>query len=186
MSAQQVGARKRALVVYESMFDNTATVATVLGQALESTGLETRVVEISQAPPVRDIDVDLLVMGAPTHAFTLPRASTRQDAVRQGARPERARTGVREWLAQARIEPPGRSLTTAEFDTRVTMVRHLPGSAARKASRLAHAAHLGPDLGSESFFVDDLKGPLSDGELERVRTWARRLATQVSTGPALQ
>ena len=63
-------------------------------------------------------DLDLLVVGAPTHAFSLSRPSTRADAVRQGAPPERATAGLREWLTAA---PPqdARRLPVAVFDTRV-------------------------------------------------------------------
>ena len=42
--------------------------------------------------------MDLLVVGAPTHAFSLSRPGTREEAVRQGAPAEHARTGIPEWL----------------------------------------------------------------------------------------
>jgi hypothetical protein len=66
------------------------------------------------------------------------------------------------------------------FDTRVDKARHLPGSAAKGAARVArrHGYRLaGP---SESFYVRDIDGPLVDGELDRAQAWGRRLAASLS------
>lgn len=174
----------RAHVIYESMFGNTERVARAVAEELGAAGLEVSVTEVSQAPAAHDLDTDLLVLGAPTHAFSLSRAGTREDAVRQGAPPSRSTVGLRDWLSVARDRPSTSHVLTAAFDTRVGKVRHLPGSAARKATRLARGARLDPALGSESFFVDDVQGPLLQGELDRARTWGRHLVEQVSTGPA--
>ena len=50
------------------------------------------------APARLPDDLALLVVGAPTHAFSMSRPSTRLDAVRQGADAQRAAWGMREWL----------------------------------------------------------------------------------------
>jgi hypothetical protein len=174
----------RAHVVYESMFGNTEKVARAVAEELGAAGLDVSVAEVSEAPAAHDLATDLLVLGAPTHAFSLSRANTREDAVRQGAPRSRSTVGLRDWLSVAHDEPPAGHVLTAAFDTRVSKVRHLPGSAAKKATRLARGARLDPALGSESFFVDDVQGPLLEGELDRARKWGRHLAEQVSTGPA--
>ena len=51
----------------------------------------------------------------------------------------------------------------ATFDTRVGSVRHLPGSAARAAGKEVRRHHLGRLVGTVSFYVDDMAGPLLDG-----------------------
>ena len=64
----------------------------------------------------------------------------------------------------------------ATFDTRVGSVKHLPGSAAKAAGRDVRRHHLGQLVATASFFVDDMDGPLSDGELDRARAWGASLA----------
>ncbi len=161
----------RALVVYESMFGNTEKVARQVADGLSAYG-QVEVYEVSAAPPHPDELLDLVVVGGPTHAFSLSRASTREDAHRQGATGGVA-VGLREWMEG--LDNGAHHPRLAAFDTRVTKVRLIPGSAARKASRIAD--HLGYALAEppESFFVEDTDGPLSPGELERARAWGARI-----------
>lgn len=167
----------RAVVVYESMFGNTEVFARVVADALSATGADVRVLDVRSASAADLAGCDLLVVGAPTHAFSMSRQSTRDDAVRQGAAPARALLGVREWLATLDGAFTARHLrpATVVFDTRVGKVRRLPGSAARKAARVMRAQ--GFHVASEpiSFYVDDVKGPPLEGEVERARRWAADL-----------
>jgi len=172
------GTRPRAAVVCESMFGNTAALGREIGSELRDQGYDVDVWDVEQAPAPDSLDVDLLVVGAPTHAFSLSRPGTRADAVRQGADPARAHTGVREWLDVA--EAPRHQPRLVCFDTRVTRVRHLPGSAARTAMRLGDKHHLGRRLAIESFYVEDVGGPLLEGELDRARELARDVGASVS------
>ncbi len=178
-TSQPEPARGRALVIHESMFGNTSAVADAVAGALHQAGFTVEVVPISSAPPAAELDVDLVLLGAPTHALSLSRASTREDAVRRGAPAERAATGLREWLADARNHPPTSTTAAAVFDTRAAGARPLPGSAARKAARLARAAGFRPVLPTHSSYVEDVSGPLLDGELDRARDWASEIATTV-------
>ncbi len=158
------------LVVYESMWGNTKTVAEAVAAGI---GGDVRAVDVSEAPvPVPD-DVDLLVVGGPTHAFSLTRPSTRRDAMAKGAPEGHTERGVREWLAQLEASD---HLEVATFDTRVGSVRHLPGSAAKAAGKEVRRHHLGRLVATTSFYVDDMAGPLLAGEVERARTWGRELA----------
>ena len=71
----------RALVVYESMFGNTEAVARAVADGLaEMHDVDLR--EVSQAPTEVIGRVDLIVVGGPTHAFSLSRPATRASAVR--------------------------------------------------------------------------------------------------------
>jgi hypothetical protein len=68
----------------------------------------------------------------------------------------------------------------ATFDTRAEKARHLPGSAAKKADRIARAHGYGAAIARESFYVSDVSGPLLPGELERAGDWGRDLAQRVT------
>lgn len=165
---------RRALVVYESMFLNTEKVAEAISKGLRSCGWDATHVDVRWAGPVLE-GIDLVVLGAPTHAFSLSRPNTRADAVRRGAAPGRADRGLREWLTSlpdASDEAP----VVAIFDTRVSKVRRLPTSAARTIAKLARRRGfrlVGRPLG---FLVEDIDGPLCAGEVERAAAWGRNLA----------
>ena len=160
----------KALIIYESLFGNTKAVAEAVADGLRDT-FEVELAEPGSMPPAADRD--LLVIGAPTHAFGLSRPSTRQDAAKRGEiRPGAADVGIREYLDVSPLLP---NLPAAAFDTRVNKPR-LPGSAARKAHR--RLRRLGCRLVSSptSFWVTGTEGPLLEGELERAREWGVRLA----------
>lgn len=174
----------RALVVFESMFGNTARVAVAVARGLQLEGVETTLAEVASAAQELDVDLDLLVVGGPTHTFTLSRAGTREDAVRQGAPRERAALGLREWLASVRPGPahaPG----LAAFDTRVAKVRWLPQAAARSAVRAGRKRGLVPVARPIGFLVEGLQGPLVAHELERAVAWGRRLGVECTDRTAL-
>ena len=118
----------KTVVVHESMFGNTEQVAQHVADALRAIGATATVVEASQAEPGQLHGADLLVVGAPTHAFSLSRPNTREDAVCQGANPARTVLGVREWLATLETAFPAAAdrPRVAVFDTRAEKVRRLP------------------------------------------------------------
>jgi hypothetical protein len=165
----------RALVVYESLFGNTEQVAGAVVHGLQLEGVDAGLVEAGSAPSILAEGLDLLVVGGPTHGFTMSRGTTREDAVRQGAASERARTGIREWLESVQIDPEHLPLV-ATFDTRVAKVRWIPQAAGPAATRLARRRGLHPILRPAGFLVDDTRGPLVGGELDQAVSWGRRLA----------
>lgn len=167
-----------ALVIYESMWGNTRAVAEAVALGV---GPGVRAIDVGDAPATLPPDVDLLVIGGPTHAFSMSRESTRQDAVQRGAPPGHEHGGIREWLDG---QAPADHVDVATFDTRVAKVRKLPGSAAKSAAKSVRRHRLGRLVGSESFYVDDMEGPLLDGELDRARAWGAELARGHPEGSA--
>lgn len=159
------------LIVTESLFGNTLAIAEAVGRGIaEVRGRDrVRVVHASEAPAALPADIDLVVVGAPTHTLSLPHAGSRSDAVRAGA--AAAPAGVREWIASVDV-PDG--LAVATFDTSIHTRIQL-GTAARAAARAlagrGAAATTGP-----SFWVTGMEGPLADGELARATAWGRQLA----------
>ncbi len=173
-------AAMKVAVVFESMFGNTEQVAGAICEGLREQGAEVTRCRVADAGDL-ELSQDLLVLGAPTHTFTLSRPATRAEAVTKGAAAGSATTGVREWLAQVEYRPSpsagGSDLhgTVAVFDTRAWAVRRLPGSAARRVARSLRRQGFVVS-GLESFYVDDVQGPLHAGELDRARAWGRGLA----------
>lgn len=162
----------RSLVVYESLWGNTEQVARAVAAGL-SDSMTVDVVQVGAAPTAPTDDVDLLVVGGPTHTFSMSRPSTRSEAVTRGAENAASGPGIREWIAALPKARDG--LLVATFDTRVDKVRRLPGSAARKAGKLLRHLGYAQVLDAESFYVADMEGPLLDGEMDRARVWGSRL-----------
>jgi hypothetical protein len=174
--AEDLERRPTALVVVESMFGNTEQVGRAVASGLTEGGVDAVVVGVAVAPVDLPAHLDLVVLGAPTHAFSLSRPSTRADAVRQGAPPERAARGLREWLGAVLPQDPRHCPVAAVFDTRVSKVRRLPAAAGPRAARMARRRGLRVLGRPGAFLVSDVRGPLVAGELERAAAWGQDLA----------
>jgi flavodoxin len=164
----------KALVMYESMFGNSERVARAIAEGLGACD-DVDLRDVTTVVPGDVLgEVDLLVAGGPTHALSMSRPSTREDAIGQGAGQGLASRGLREWLDG--LSPNLQELAFATFDTRVSRVRRLLGSAARSAARTLrrHGGRMVTD--PESFFVDDVPGPLAGDELDRARAWGQQVA----------
>lgn len=164
----------KALVVYESMWGNTKKVAQAIAVGLGGA----RVAENHEVDNADLEGLELLVVGGPTHAFSMSRSTTRQDAHKQGATVGAEDTGIREWLDAL---PAHLDVPVATFDTRVLKVRNLPGSAAKAAEKEVRRHHHGRVVDRASFYVHDSNGPLADGELDRATEWGAELAMQVAS-----
>ncbi len=162
----------QGLVVFESMFGNTREVARAVGSGL-FTFMDVEVVEVGTATQRIGAEVDLLVVGGPTHAFGMSRPNTRRDALKQTDTPLVSRgIGIREWLG--RLEVVRSDLPAATFDTRVNMPR-VPRSAARAVHK--HLSRLGCEMvaPSQSFWVTGMTGPLVALETARAKEWGEQL-----------
>ena len=123
----------RAVVVYESMYGNTHRIADAIGAGLEA-AFDVRVVPVSHAGPEVIADADLVVVGGPTHAHGMSRASTRKAAVQAADKPVGGLTvepdamgpGLRDWFGSLGDYPA----RAAAFDTRVHGPAALTGRAA--------------------------------------------------------
>jgi hypothetical protein len=164
----------KALVVYESMFGNTASIARAITSGVGAHA-DVTCADVSTMPSTTGMD--LIVVGGPTHAFGMSRSSTRDDAVRQGAtRPGTVDVGLREWLDRS---PALTGAAAAAFDTKVDKP-FLPGSAAHKASRRLRRMGCRLIASPESFRVTGTKGPLLPGEEQRAERWGETLAKAVA------
>jgi hypothetical protein len=166
----------KALIIVESMFGNTRTIADHIATSLRRRRMSVEVYDVEAAPRSIPDDVDLLVVGGPTHAFGLSRSRTRADAVSRGA-PTPADTGLRDWL-DAPPDIRGRP-GIAVFDTRIQKPL-LPGSAARSAFRKLRRSGWRLLVKPTSFYVEDVAGPLRTGEEARAERWAEDVMAALS------
>lgn len=163
----------RAVVVYESMYGNTRSVAQAVGDGLAKTlDVDVDVVVVADVGDVSG--ADLLVLGAPTHAWGMSRPSTRRSAVQAAGKqdsgltiePGAAGAGIREWLAGA----PGIAARVATFDTRMNAPLGLHGSAAERMARRLRRRGLALLTAPQQFTVTK-QNRLLAGELDRARDW---------------
>jgi menaquinone-dependent protoporphyrinogen IX oxidase len=173
----------RALVVYESMFGGTRALAEAIAGALDRGGMPATLVAAAAAPS-STADYGLLVVGAPTHAHTLPQASSRREAAAWSADPSKALTldvsahsiGVREWLKSLEIADPAPRV--AAFSTRVDIARILAGDAAESIAKRFRSRGI-RHIEQECFLVS-ASSKLLEGELLRAGEWAEKLPALVA------
>lgn len=166
----------RVLVGYESMYGNTHRIAEAIASGFAADD------DVTVAPvgsfDDTAIDVDLLVVGVPTHAHGMPRPSSRRAALDSARTHEHhdidssaESTGVREWLLTL---PPRVNVRVASYDTRFRPPGWLVGHPARTIARALARRGATVVRRPESFFVDK-KEQLRPGELDRARDWGRQL-----------
>lgn len=158
-----------AIVVYESVWGNTAAVARAIAEGL---GPETRAFATDAVPTDALASADLIVAGAPVFAFGLPTEGIRQNVARgetdPAHMPDLAHPSLRSWLDRL---PAGRGRSAA-FETRIWWSPR--GATGTIEKKLAQAGY--PALRKAAkFVVHDKFGPLEDGELDRARVWGTEL-----------
>ncbi|WP_137843231.1 flavodoxin domain-containing protein [Microbacterium sp. 2FI] len=166
-----------ALVVYESMFGNTRTIAEAIADGLRSAGVDVTV-SLAYDAPADLSDYALVVVGAPTHAHGLPRTTSRNEAVAWAADPAKnlllepmaQATGVREWLARMMLVGDPHF---AVFSTRADIPWIFSGDACKAIAKGLRKRLAQVD--SHSDFLVGLDNRLVEGEETRAREWANGL-----------
>jgi hypothetical protein len=164
----------KAHVVYESMYGNTRHIAEAIADGLR-VSIPTDVA-LARDDSGGDLDdVDLVVVGAPTHAWGLSGQRSREAAVLDATKhPDHlfdcapCAPGVREWLHE--VKQPGTCRGVA-FETRLAKPKLFTGSAARAIQRGLHRAGFETFAKAHSFSVTGMAGPLAPGEIERAQRW---------------
>jgi hypothetical protein len=166
----------RAVIVYESIYGNTLEIAEAIAAGLRGRA-EVSVLPVSEADPSGLGQLDLLVVGGPTHVRGLSRGSTREraiaDAPGKGLRTVAGKgdPGLREWLAG--LTDGG--FAVAAFDTRLKAPAMVTGRASLGIARRLRRHGLSPLTSATSFFVNR-NNQLLAGETDRARRWGRDLA----------
>jgi len=168
----------KALVVYESMYGNTHHVAEAIAEGLRPS-LDASVSAVADVTSDSLADVDLLVVGGPTHVHGMSRASTRHAAAEAASKkgadlelePDAEGGGLREWFDAVGSLP---SLGAA-FDTRIDSPPLVTGRASKGISKRLRHHGCRVLLEPESFLVSK-ENHLLDDEAARARAWGERLA----------
>lgn len=160
----------KAVVVYESLWGNTAAIARAVAEGL---GPDARALTTDEATEPVVAEADLIVAGAPVIGFSLANDKTREGigkSERDGPKPaDTSHPSLRTWLASL----PAGHAATAAFETRIWWSPRGATGAIEKGLRHAGYATIAK---AEKFVVDGKYGPLRDGEIERARQWGHELA----------
>jgi hypothetical protein len=176
----------RAVVASESMYGNTRRIADAIAEGL-ALGGDVTVVPVSQMEWQPLDDIELVVIGGPTHAHGMSRVSTRKTAVRAARKPRKSLVtepdaegpGLREWFALlGQLD-----VKAAAFDTRFKAPAFLSGRASRGISKALHRCGVMMVAEPVRFFVTK-DNQLRPGEQDRARAWGRQLAATVDAGSA--
>jgi hypothetical protein len=159
----------KVVVVYESLWGNTAAIARAIAEGLGQGALALSTAEASGKTIA---GADLLVAGAPVLGFRLPDENMRENIrLNPGKAPAPAdlsHPSMRSWLAGL---PKGNGRSAA-FETRLWWS---PGGATAAILRGLQAAGYLPLAPARRFIVTGAYGPLRGGEVERARQWGVEL-----------
>ncbi len=150
------------LVIYFSKFGNTRMLAETIAETLRNAG-ESRTVSSDELTASDLEEIDLVVMGSPTHKMNLPQSLS----------------PVFERLPRKIL----RGTPVAAFDTSYKMSKWLNlftagKRLARKLRKLGGRLVVRPEI----FYVKEREGPLFEGEIERAEEWATCILAQVGSG----
>ncbi len=168
----------KAVVVYQSLWGSTAAIAHAIGDGL---GKGAVVKTTTEATPNVLKGADLIVAGAPIHAFGLPSEDSLKSAQARPPGPSKVAPNVshklmRTWLR----ELPNGTAAVAAFDTRVG--GPLGRGGATKIMKALKKAGYVPLAEPRGFRVamrpadPTIHGVLLEGEVERAREWGQELA----------
>ena len=159
-----------ALVVYESLWGNTAAIARAIAAGI---GPEARALSTAEATREALAGADLIVAGSPLFAFQMPTDAIRETIRKKTATfpqpPDLNHPPLRAWLEKL---PAGRGRGAA-FETRIWWS---PGGATGAILKGLEKAGYAPLARGKRFKVAGMYGPLKPGEAERARAWGAQLA----------
>lgn len=150
-------------IVYDSIFGNTATIATQMAAALEADHSVTQL-PVAEAGDLDTRSIDLLIVGSPTRGF-------------------RPTPAIDQFVGGVAL---GHGRRAAVFDTRLNPEDIHPAPLRWVVNAGGYAAQrIAQDLerqgygiaGSAGFLVTGAEGPLKEGEVERAREWVRSLVS---------
>jgi flavodoxin len=160
----------KAMVIYDSVFGNTAQVAQAIGNGLSNAPGAPGDVELRQIGDVKPdqlVGLDVLFVGSPTRGFR-PTPAT-GDFLK--SIPKNALKGVKVAAFDTRF-------TEEEINSQGFLLSKLVnvfGYAAKPISDRLEKKGGELVVPPEGFYVDGTEGPLTEGEFERAADWARQI-----------
>lgn len=154
----------KALVLYDSVFGNTAKVAQAIGEALKP-DCDVVVKQVAESTPADFDGIDILIAGSPTRGFKATPAFNK--LLNELSR--NALQGVRVGAFDTRMD-----VVTVDNKVLTSLVKVF-GYAAEPTSKRLEKKGGRVVLAPAGFIVKDSEGPLMEGELERAASWARAI-----------
>ena len=152
----------KKIVIYDSYFGNTETVAKTIAEVLECDCLK-----VQKFNETVVNNYDLVVLGSPTRAF----------------KPTKEITNLAKMIN-------GHGTKVALFDTRVDEADDLPkvlrwmikkyGYANDTLEKILRKKHVPIVIYSGEFFVEDKEGPLKEEELDKAKEFAQAIADNLN------
>jgi hypothetical protein len=165
----------KAIIVYESLWGNTATIARAIAEGI---GPGAQALSTAEATPGAIAGADLIVAGAPVHAFSLPTEQSRRNAGGNTGKtpaPDLSHPSMRSWLENL---PPATGYHAA-FET---AFKWSPSGATSRIMRGMQRVGYRSIAKARRFIVTGGSGPLRDGEVEKARAWGAEIARAMASG----
>lgn len=160
----------KAMIVYDSMFGNTEKVAQAIASAL---GIQDIcMVRLQDGKKEQFVGLDLLIVGSPTQRFRpTPDISSLLKGISKNSL-----NGVRVAAFDTRLitgeieKTPILAFFVKLFGSAAYAARHIANSLKKSGGELIAAP--------EGFYVEGMKGPLVQGELERAAVWLKEFSPE--------
>ena len=150
----------KGIVVFDTSYGNTKTIAETISETLKGSGIEVDAFYVKDVKKVSAKDYNFLVLGSPTKfgtmSFTVKRFL--------------GKVKSKEWMNKP----------FAAFDTEnPENIERKEGSAAEKIAEKLREKQMNQLLPVLKAVVLGWKGPLQEGEIERAKEYARELAIKL-------
>ena len=150
----------KSIVIYDSSYGNTKTIAEIISETLKESGIEANAFYVKDVKKLNAKDYNFLVLGSPTKFGTMSFA----------ARFFLGKVKGEEWMNKP----------FAAFDTEnPENIEKKEGSAAEKIAEKLREKQMNQLLPVLKAAVLGQKGPLQEGEIERTKEYARTLAIKL-------
>jgi len=157
----------KGIVVYDTSYGNTKKIAETIAETLKESGIEVDLSYVKDVKKLSGKDYDFFVLGSPTKFGTMSFA-------------------VKFFLGKVKSEE-WRNKPFAAFDTENpenierSRIENKEWSAAEKIAQKLREKQMNQLLPVLKALVLDQKGPLVEGEVERTKDYARKLAIKLKS-----
>jgi flavodoxin I len=162
---QAEGLKMKGIVVYDTSYGNTEKIAETIAETLKESGIEVDLFDVKDVKKLSARDYNFLVLGSPTRFGTMSFA-------------------IRGFLGKVKSEE-WMNKPFAAFDTENpenierARIENKEWSAGEKIAEKLREKKMNQLLPALKALVLGQKGPLVEGEIERTKEYARRLAIKL-------
>jgi len=150
----------KGIVVFDTSYGNTRTIAEAISETLKESGIEVDAFYVKDVKKLSPKDYNFLVLGSPTKFGTM--SFTVKGFL--------GKVKSKEWMNKP----------FAAFDTEnPENIERKEGSAAEKIAEKLREKQMNQLLPVLKAVVFGQKGPLQEGEIERAKEYARKLAIEL-------